>query len=272
MSSRAMATGSGPVYHHRPAFSLIELLVVIAVLLFMLALLLPGLNGARERARRLVCANNLRQWGMALQFYRDDHNDYLPMEGTYTGNGITKPGTWFNELPPYLGLPPYKDFEGANEAIRDLPNIHVWICPSKNLTAGYKSFSGMNQFHYGMNQVLDGLGTEAHPSPDTPGFLDLPGEPLPAKLFQRHAYTVFMFDISPNSMAGTPRKVATMHQRDFTGDPVGRFHGDYANVLYVSGAVGNCTTDDLVTDRDFKHGNIVWNNPQLYWGYLPPDD
>jgi len=41
-------------------------------------------------------------------------------------------------------------------------------------------------------------------------------------------------------------------------------------VLYLSGAVRYCTTDDLVTDRDFRRGKIVWNHPSLYWGYRPP--
>ncbi len=78
-----------------------------------------------------------------------------------------------------------------------------------------------------------------------------------------------MFDIAPNSPAGTPRNVATMYQRDRDGGLVGKFHGDFANVLYLSGAVGNCKTDDLVTDRDFRHGRIIWTSPKLYWGYPP---
>ncbi len=236
----------------------------------MLAMLFPGLSSARERSRRLVCANNLRQWGMALQYYRDEHNDYLPHEG-YGGDGSFKRGTWYNELPPYLGLPPYKDLDGANEAIRELPNIHVWICPSKNLTAAYKSESGKNQFHYGMNQVLDGLGDPPDGSRDTPGFPDErdPDRFVTGKMFNKRPQTVFMFDIFWNSPAGTPRNVATMYQRDFDGGRAGKFHGDFANVLYLSGAVGNCKTDDLVTDRDFRHGRIIWTSPKLYWGYPP---
>ncbi len=269
MSRRCIATVVCHGRYYKPAVSLPEVLVVCALILFLLALLVPSLNSARERARRVVCANNQRQWGAALQYYRDEHGDYLPTEGTYLGNGIQRPGTWYNELPPYLGLPPYKDLEGANEAIRELPNIHVWICPSKNLTAAYKSGSGKNQFHYGMNQVLDGLGTEENPSRDTPDFLDLGAKSQPARMFKRHPNTVFMFDIYPNSPAGTPRSVATMYQRDFRGGHAGKFHGDYANVLYLTGAVGNCKTGDLVTERDFKRGDIIWEHPRLYWGYPP---
>ena len=49
-----------------------------------------------------------------------------------------------------------------------------------------------------------------------------------------------------------------------------KFHGDYANLLFLGGYVGHCVTDDLVTDRDSRHGDVIWTNPNLYWGYPPP--
>lgn len=264
------ATRIGHAQNNRRALSLSEVLVVLAILLFLVALLLPSMSAAREQVRRVMCSNNLRQWGVAYHYYREDYNDFLPTEGAYIGEGIIKPGTWFNELPPYLGLPPYRDFEGANLAIRELPNIHVWICPSKNLTEAYKSGSGKNQFHYGMNQVLDGLGSEEHPSRDAPGHFDLPGDPVRAVSFAQEPGTVLMFDIAPNSMAGTPRNVATSYQRDFEGRYIGKFHGDYANILFLNGSGGHCKTDDLVTNHDFSTGTIRWDHRRLYWGYPPP--
>lgn len=270
MSAPCVMTRARHDHRIHRAFSLIEVLVVIAIITFMLAMLVPGMSTARERARRLTCANNQRQWGVALHLYRDAHNDFLPTEGTYQNGGILKPGTWYNELPPYLGLPPYRDFEGANEAIEEFPNIHIWICPSKNLTEAYKSDSGKNQFHYGMNQVLDGLGKPPEGSRDTPDFPDQGAKPLAARFFSKEPHTVFMFDIAPNSPAGSPRDVATMLYRDYEGKYCGKFHGDYANILYLTGEVGHCTTDDLVTGRDLRHGEIVWDNPRLYWGYRPP--
>ncbi len=255
----------------KPAVTLIEVLVVCAIVAFMLAALVPGLSGVRERGRRLICMNNLHQWGMALQFYRDDNNDYLPKEGHHGTSGVIQRGAWYNELPPYLGLLPYMDRDGVNESIKELPNLHVWICPSKGLMDAYKSHSGKNQFHYGMNQVLDGLGTAENPSRDTPGFLDesRANKFLSGRLFNKRPHTVFMFDIAPNSPAGTPRKVATMYYRDFRDRPGGKFHGDYANILFLTGAVDHCKADDLVTDRDFRHGQIIWDHPRLYWGYTP---
>ena len=252
----------------RPAVSLVEVLVVTAIVALMLAMLFPSLYAARERMRRVMCANNLRQWGVALHHYREDHHDYLPTEGANWD--LDKPGTWFNTLPLYLNIPAYKEVERIEDQIKEFPALHVWICPSKNLTGAYKSGSGKNQFHYGMNQVLDGLGKAPKGSKDTPGFPDWGDQPVRAHRFSRNGSTVFMFDIAPNSPAGTQRQVATKYQRTFSGGPMGKFHGDYANILHLVGRVSHCTTDNLVTGHDFRHGDLVWDHPGLYWGWLPP--
>ena len=63
------------------AFTLIELLVVIVVIGLLLALIIPAMGAAREGARRAMCANNLRQIGIAWHLYLDDHNDCFPKYG-----------------------------------------------------------------------------------------------------------------------------------------------------------------------------------------------
>lgn len=64
------------------AFTLIELLVVMAVTALLLAMLLPVLGNARESAKLLRCASQLRQIGLTLQTYANDHDSVLPPAAT----------------------------------------------------------------------------------------------------------------------------------------------------------------------------------------------
>lgn len=62
----------------RRAFSLIELLVVLAVTTILASLLFPALGGVRETANRMACATNMRQIGLGITMWGDDHNGALP--------------------------------------------------------------------------------------------------------------------------------------------------------------------------------------------------
>jgi prepilin-type N-terminal cleavage/methylation domain-containing protein/prepilin-type processing-associated H-X9-DG protein len=62
----------------RRALTLIELLVVIALLAILAALILPGVARGLDSARTSQCANNLRQLGMAVLLFAEQHKDAFP--------------------------------------------------------------------------------------------------------------------------------------------------------------------------------------------------
>ena len=73
-----MSTPPRPPHRRAPAFTLVELMVVMSVIAALIAILLPGLAAARERANRIKCASNLRQIGLAMKMYADEKRGTYP--------------------------------------------------------------------------------------------------------------------------------------------------------------------------------------------------
>jgi len=66
------------------AFTLIELLVVVAIIALLIAILLPSLGRAKEKAMQTVCVGNLRSMGLAMVMYYQNNNYRFPTIGGNT--------------------------------------------------------------------------------------------------------------------------------------------------------------------------------------------
>ena len=147
------------------AFSLIELLVAIAIAVLLLAVLLPALGAARETARQVMCAGNLRQWGIAMNLYMSEFDSYLPFDRHLVGTSAVAdptPGVWFNALPLYVQAPPYATYYTHDASAREYASANIWWCPSARAKYGEGGTTASgNAFDYSMNEVLDGTNRRA---------------------------------------------------------------------------------------------------------------
>lgn len=100
---------------HAHGFTLIEILVVIAILAILLALLIPGMAGAREKAMRATCMSNVRQLATASVSFATDHSDRLPYPN-WAGAGDR------NFAPGWA----YDANKGFNGNINNLTNGALW--------------------------------------------------------------------------------------------------------------------------------------------------
>lgn len=145
-------TRSGDRVSRCRAFSLIELVVVAAILALLAGLVLAGVQSARESARRMHCASNLRQLGVGLMLHHEARGALPPSWGgpdsTATqvwGSPPTAkpyPGPGVGEASGFVMLLPYIGEEALSARIEaagwpfifdqmyTAARVHMLLCPS----------------------------------------------------------------------------------------------------------------------------------------------
>jgi len=118
----------------RKGLTLVELLIVVGIIAVLAGLLFSVFSSVRENARITYCINNLKQVGIALHMYAQDHDGFVP---PYCNNLVSNED---NDIFPSLDdfFPNFNDpalFEAAFAPYTK--NKQIWYCP-------LDPFAGMN--------------------------------------------------------------------------------------------------------------------------------
>jgi prepilin-type processing-associated H-X9-DG protein len=174
----------------------VELLVVIAIIGILIAMLLPAVQQVRESARRIQCANNLRQIGLACHNYESSFGKFPPGMNIEVGSGSGmifennyntymapkgvprnpphrgKWGSWMFWIFPfieqnnlYTSIDPNLRDQSANSLGANAPTANIgdsYICPSDNMEPKIVTFPvNSPQWFFAMNSYFGNAGVYA---------------------------------------------------------------------------------------------------------------
>ena len=197
---------------------MIELLCVIAIIGVLASLLLPALNQAKEKARRIQCVNHLRQVGMAFQSFAQDHNGQFPMAVPTNSGGSLE----FAQSAYRITGPFYFSFHHFQILSNELVSPKLVVCPTDTrLPATHFGFLQNDNISY-----IVGINADAsHPNSILAGDRNLTNDWLGSSSLVR---------FGPNN---TLRWTAELH----------RFKG---NLLFADGHVEQINSPGLVSTRN----------------------
>jgi prepilin-type N-terminal cleavage/methylation domain-containing protein/prepilin-type processing-associated H-X9-DG protein len=271
---RSVAARGDPRMSRRKGFTLVELLVVIGIIALLISILLPALNNAREQAKQIKCASNLRQMGEAMQMYTNEWKYYPGCYGLDTAGNVI--AIWPPRLRLYMG--------GVNEAFY-CPSQEMWsrwnpgtpgFAQAADEGFGYKQgeqllYATKYPFSYGYND-WGCMQQQWTPPPIQRGLggdqWDVPGWPAKTRLVKpsRVKNSAEMIAIADNH----PKLKwdYNLDPRDPTEYPGDVHHGG-ANVLFCDGHAAWYNQADLIIQNPGNTYNahdkavaMMWNSGQ----------
>jgi len=252
----------------RRGFTLVELLVVIGIIAVLISMLLPALNRARESAKTVQCASNLRQMGLCIQLYtQDTKGRYLPAHFTavvtehFAPTNLAQYPAFFQYLPGmYL-----KD------------NTDVMMCPSdqflNNVTLAQRGpfpryYSGVRdvRYSYFFNDWLPRGKDPIYPPGSLAGYPPANVGVVVARYNPRNfrglrdpAQTIYLGETGSASLLGP----TSADQRNYRFD-----HGkrDRMNILFCDGHVHSLQHKDFLPQKVPVTDRTGWPETlRLHW-------